>query len=408
MRVLLLLLSIEFTVFICLSQMQTILRTTPHDPTRHLDDILCDQTSINSSYPNGCDISCAASSSCGASTELNAPNIICPPVSGSKCIIRCQGQASCKYANIQYNINTDIPIPNLTILLLCNGADSCENVTINAPEQSNVTVICDGQSNECSSLSIDASTANFVSLQCANAVCNHMDIYCPSYSNALNIPNNKNCLIDCSKATNCNDNDIYIKENNLDADNIGLLYKCSTIRNVCNSNIICDYEENTYNQQCKWYKYSKWSCNTDDECHGELTIGFLSGWSSVSTLVFVIMLAFGFIIVLGIFIYSMKEKYDEYTENKEKHRKRQKRTTTKNRAMERRSTLLGETDNNNNNNNTTKIYGKGHKLSGSYYVAPKKNKKHKKNKYEDTIDEKAEYQYKPSQIQILDEYHADE
>ena len=201
-----------------------------------------------------------------------------------------------------------------------------------------------------------------------------MDIYCPQY----------NCLIDCISANDCNDNDIFIFTNNIN--NNDFSYLCSPFDDNCNSFINCDYQNGEYQQECLWtYANNEWNCHQSDECYGETEVGFLSILNSFSTIVFLVMMAFGFLVVLGIFVYSMKEKYDIWKKEKEFARKRSHREKGIKRENQRRHSMMTTNDN-------KKLYSLKYKLSGSYYKAPK-------SKRESTMNEDSEYQYEPSQTQ---------
>ena len=267
-------------------------------------------------------------------------------------------------------------------------------------------------------------------LQCGGD-CNNMDIFCPKSNNGI-----KNCEIICLGSNDCTENNIYIYDSNLQSNGIGLNYQCSLKKDLCQDSMIsCSYKNNIYQENCEWQKVEingdlQWNCDLNGNCQGPQTIGFLSGWESISTVVFVVMMAFGILVVLGIFIWTMKEKYDEYQSNKEQQRKRSKRHKSKEQNIQRKRSILGlvgtgndnddynETRNDDYNNDESngqrRMYQKGHKLSGSYYKAPKQRKQtreqedsvRRKKHNKSAIDEDAEYEYdpnRPQDIAILEE-----
>lgn len=136
---------------ICYTQHQTINR----DVTNDSSEIKCEHT-IGNQTITGCNINCNAEQSCANNS------IICPAQPNSECIIYCNGISSCKNTEIFYN--TTSIISNLSMILFCNETESCTNITVNAPQQSNVTIYCNNNlngDNQCTSMLIDAADSNF-------------------------------------------------------------------------------------------------------------------------------------------------------------------------------------------------------------------------------------------------------
>ena len=147
---------------ICYTQLEYINR----DQNTNDNIIECDQSTVNSSYPEGCDISCTTKGSCGTDSlqsNQQRTTILCPRQSNSQCIIHCETGNSCTNTDIAYNVSSlSSPPSGLSIVLFCDGQESCANITINAPSLANVTVYCkDGGGRECNSLTIDGSNSDF-------------------------------------------------------------------------------------------------------------------------------------------------------------------------------------------------------------------------------------------------------
>ena len=245
---------------------------------------------------NECYVSCIGDSVCHGTT-IHCPNT----TNCNQCIINCQGLRSCYqsriYSNDCQNVELNLISGNIVAqYTIIDAPDNNGNLTVNvldgnwmfrdaviyaAPNTNSIEVNCypytsQPGNNECSSLGINGTTANHVSVTCTGGSdCSFIDILCP-YSSSSSGDYEINCIFDCSSVgaspfggtnKNCEFSRIYTDY----GVNMDLKVLCNdTNDEACTGiEVYCNYNKtvNGWNNMCSFERSittQTWECLQGD------------------------------------------------------------------------------------------------------------------------------------------------